>query len=346
MRASTVVRAAIANYSGDSLIATTPQLQSGSRMDALDPACGTLKREIDGNSPQPSQAEYSQVTLGLNQLLRRLRGYKTEGEWGSAVVDGASQFADQVALFAAEDGTLALIAQRNLSLPAHFRFSLASAAAFETALASRECVIALRKSSEVTEQLSVADADQRAHIIPVVNGSRAVAALFAADQTGVDVNALELIAGVASIVLERRSNTTLYSQIASAQATKRESMVPAQAPEGENGAAVSGRARNPDLPFWADLKEEQRNLHIRAQRFARVKVAEIQLARPDLCRAGREQRSLYILLRKEIDSAREAFRKQFMSIPSMVDYLHRELVRTMAEGDELKLGADYPGQSV
>jgi hypothetical protein len=30
----------------------------------------------------------------------------------------------------------------------------------------------------------------------------------------------------------------------------------------------------------------------------------------------------------------------------MGDYLHLELVRTAAEGDELKLGADYPGQLV
>jgi hypothetical protein len=87
-------------------------------------------------------------------------------------------------------------------------------------------------------------------------------------------------------------------------------------------------------------------LHVRAQRFARVKVAEMQLARPDACRAGLQQSNLYVFLRHEIDKARETYRKQFMTIPSMVDYLHLELVGTAVGNDEQKLGADYPGQLV
>jgi hypothetical protein len=30
----------------------------------------------------------------------------------------------------------------------------------------------------------------------------------------------------------------------------------------------------------------------------------------------------------------------------MVDYLHMELVRATAEGEEQRLGADYPGQLI
>ena len=72
----------------------------------------------------------------------------------------------------------------------------------------------------------------------------------------------------------------------------------------------------------------------------------MQLARPEACRAGREQRDLYLLLKSEIEQARETYRKQFMTIPSMVDYLHLALVQTPAEGDEVKLGAEYPGPLV
>ena len=82
------------------------------------------------------------------------------------------------------------------------------------------------------------------------------------------------------------------------------------------------------------------------QRFARVTVAEMQLAKPGECRAGREKADFYLFLNKEIDKAREIYRKQFMTISSMVDYLHLELVQTAVEGDERKLGADYPGQLV
>ena len=100
------------------------------------------------------------------------------------------------------------------------------------------------------------------------------------------------------------------------------------------------------LPAWADLDEHQRQLHMRAQRFARVTVAEMQLAKPGECRAGRAKADFYLFLNKEIDKAREIYRKQFMTISSMVDYLHLELVQTAVEGDERKLGADYPGQLV
>ena len=100
------------------------------------------------------------------------------------------------------------------------------------------------------------------------------------------------------------------------------------------------------LPSWADLSQPQRDLHIRAQRFSRVAVAEMQAAKPEACRAGREQGNLYVFLKNEIDKARINYRRQFMTIPYMVDYLHLELIRVAAEGDELKLGADYPGQLV
>jgi hypothetical protein len=162
--------------------------------------------------------------------------------------------------------------------------------------------------------------------VPILNGPRVVALLFAANQDYLDVNAIELIAGLASIVLERQSNTLLHTQIATQTAA---------APHTPNSAA---------LPFWADLSQDQRLLHVRAQRFARVKVAEMQLSRPDACHAGRQQGDLYLLLRQDIDKARDTYRKQFMTSPSMVDYLHLELVRIAAEGDEEKLGADYPGQ--
>jgi hypothetical protein len=59
---------------------------------------------------------------------------------------------------------------------------------------------------------------------------------------------------------------------------------------------------------------------------------------------GRAARNLYTSLRAEIDSARETFRRDFLSAPGgMVDYLHLELVRTLANDDVELLGSDYPG---
>jgi hypothetical protein len=265
----------------------------------------------------------------LNQLLRRLRRYQTEGEWVSAILDGASQFASQVALFTYHDGVLHLRGEKNLNLAEDVSFSTAEAAAFESAINSKDTVVALRTPDEVGEALSSPDAQERVHIIPITNGPRVVALLFAAHHDHFDVNGVELIAGLASTVLERHSNASLHTQVVSQIAAK-----------------MPSRSNSASLPAWAGLSQDQRLLHVRAQRFARVKVAEMQLSRPDACHAGRQQNNLYVFLRHEIEKTRDTYRKQFMSIPSMVDYLHLELVSTAAAGDEQKLGAEYPGQLV
>lgn len=59
---------------------------------------------------------------------------------------------------------------------------------------------------------------------------------------------------------------------------------------------------------------------------------------------GRADRNLYGRLREAIDAERKSFRRRFMEqCASLVDYLHQELVRTLANGDEALLGPDYPG---
>jgi len=294
-------------------------------MNAIEPDWEAIKREFIAACSQSAQAARSEIVQDLSRFLRRLRQYQTESEWYAAVLDGASELVREAAIFAIRDDALCLRGQCNLSLPVDLTFPVRSAGAFATAVDSKDPVIALRTPAEVTGPLSTPESGARAHIVPILNGSRVVAILFAGEGDRVDLNALELLAGMASLVLERQSNRSLHAQIA--VATK---------PASQNNGPV--------LPGWAQLSGQQRELHIRAQRFSRVAVAEMQLSRPEACRAGREQANLYVFLNKEIDKAREAYRKQFMTTPSMVDYLHLELVRTAAEGDERKLGADYPGR--
>jgi hypothetical protein len=64
-------------------------------------------------------------------------------------------------------------------------------------------------------------------------------------------------------------------------------------------------------------------------------------------REGRSRANLYEELRGSIDAARELFHRDFFAAcPSMVDYLHLELVQTLANGDAKLLGRDYPGPMV
>ncbi len=307
-------------------------------MHALDQAWETIRREFDASCAQAARAARYQLTNELNQLLRRFRHYQDEAEWISALLDGATYFAQHVAIFSLQNDRLVLRAQANLDLPPELAFPLTSARAFASAIETRDPVIALRSAPEVTPDLSSPEPGERCHLIPVMNGARPVAVLFTADQEYMDVNALELIGGVASAVLERQSNASLHSHIAVSNNVESSALM-----SGSTEVALAPAKRR-GLPTWAELSEEQRALHIRAQRFSRVAVAEMQLAKPQACRAGREQGNLYLFLKPEIDKARESYRKQFMTIPSMVDYFHLELVNTAAEGNEAKLGAEYPGQ--
>lgn len=298
-------------------------------MHALDPVWATIKDQFTAARFESAQAARAEVTNELNQCFRRLRQYQTEGEWISAILDTAASFVDPVALFTYEAGTLRLRGQRNLNLSETLTFSAADAAAFQNVISSKDTLVALRTPAEVGAGLSSPDLEERAHIVPILNGPRIVACLFAVGQGDLDLNALELIAGLASTVLERQSNASLHTQIA-----------------GQFVAAAHEPPASTPLRSWANLNEDHRLLHVRAQRFARVMVAEMQLSRPDACHAGRQQGNLYVFLRQEIDKARATYRTQFMSIPSMIDYLHIELVRTAAECDEQKLGEEYPGQLV
>src|ERR1700733_9539545 len=61
---------------------------------------------------------------------------------------------------------------------------------------------------------------------------------------------------------------------------------------------------------------------LKARRYARVKVAEMQLYAADQVTAGRAVRHLYASLRAEIDDARAGYTREFLtSARGMPDYL-------------------------
>lgn len=105
------------------------------------------------------------------------------------------------------------------------------------------------------------------------------------------------------------------------------------------------RRRDIDLPI--EVSEEERRYHNEARRFARLLVSEIKLYNEPKVKEGRETRDLYDRLREAIDRSREMYDKRVSpQVATKFDYFHYELVNTLAEGDENKLGQDYPGASV
>jgi hypothetical protein len=84
--------------------------------------------------------------------------------------------------------------------------------------------------------------------------------------------------------------------------------------------------------------------HLQAQRFARVRVAEIALYQASQVKAGRSAHNLYGTLKTQIDGAREGFQQKFLTeARGIPDYLHQEMVLVLAQNNASLLGPDYPG---
>jgi GAF domain-containing protein len=100
-----------------------------------------------------------------------------------------------------------------------------------------------------------------------------------------------------------------------------------------------------DLPI--QVSDDEMPQHVGARRFAHLLVSEIKLYNEQKVRDGREDGDLYSRLREAIDRSREMYDKRYAAtVGSRYDYFHHELVKTLAEGDETKLGQGYPGASV
>ena len=124
---------------------------------------------------------------------------------------------------------------------------------------------------------------------------------------------------------------------------------PAWSPASVELAPAAPRRRfgqDAELPVEVHGDEERR-LHNDARRFARLLISEIKLYNEQKVVEGRSEHDLYDRLREYIDRSREMYDKRVKAeVASRYDYFHGELVNTLAEGDESKLGSNYPGATV
>jgi len=263
-----------------------------------------------------------ELAAELNQAVRRLRQSATIQELAATLADSAAGFAGGAEVFFITDG-VAKSLKMGLDVP------LASAAALAGAVESRDPVIALTTLGEVSgplvERLKHSH-DGRAHIYPIVVKDGVPALLYAwgEPQRQVQGPALELVA-----------------QVAAAQ------WVGLLPPPVKELVSIAPLAPVKAASAWESLPPDEQQIHLRAQRFARVQAAQMRLHEGPAVLTGRLRRNLYETLRGPIDAAREQFRKDFFAqCSSMVDYLDLELVRTLANDDAELLGTNYPGPMV
>ena len=276
-----------------------------------------LSLEVDGLFAEARDRARREFADQLNQGVRRILQAADQDELGATLLDAAGALASGAAWFritgeAAKGERIRGVPEEAAEAFHALEIPLSSAAALAGAVEGRDPVIAATTPREVSDDLVKLlghPPEGRASLFPVVVWDRVPALLYT--WGSVQGPAIELL-----------------TQLAASAWT----------------AMSEPPAPPPSVSAWDLLPLEEQRIHLRAQRSARVQVAGMRLFQGDAVLAGRARRNLYDALRKSIDAARGAFRPSFFApCSSMVDYLHLELVHTLAHDDPDLLGDNYPG---
>jgi hypothetical protein len=263
----------------------------------------------------------------LDQILRRLRT-AAEEQILPLFAEVCAPYAEQLVVLVFESNQARSVA--SVGIPNQtLLFETGLAPAILTAIDSRDPVVALATETEISPVLaevfgmnpSLAPGG-KAYLFPIVARHSVVAMLIA---SGVPVSApIELLCEAAGMRLE-------------AVARKTQPVQPANGKESRQAPVVA----------WDGLNADDQRLHLQAQRMARLRVAEMRLYHEDRLRSGAAAGDIYGALQSEIDPARSQFLQMFLSkSPTMVDYLHLEILRSLAHNDDSLLGHRYPGPMV
>jgi hypothetical protein len=265
----------------------------------------------------------------LNQSLRRLRNSGSKPGVFVNLLDLSGTSCRRAALVVVDGPVLRCEGSRDFASEgsgqlADVEMALSSAPALLNTIEAKDTTVAECTPAELSPELSSffeAGPNGKVGLFPVVSGEKTVAVLCAGGGgEEAEFGGLELLTAMAGVILDGRAAAELR----------------------QPALAVA-----PLEPDWSGLSRTDQEVHAKARRFARVQVAEMRLFKAPAVKEGRLRQDLYSTLRQEIDAAREAFRGTFAGASaSMVDYLHLELVRTLANDDARSLGPAYPGSLV
>ncbi len=287
------------------------------------------------------QARRSQAEL-LNQSLRRLRQASGEQNILQTLSESCAAFTESSVVLVFENNQARVVASPGVAasegVPAdELSFDIATAPAVVAAIESRDPVVALMSEAELSNCLAQmfgasedGNSGRNAYLFPLTSRHSVVAMLIASGSKPLMSAPVELLCEAAGMRLE--------------------TLVPAPERLGRVGliqlthtadAGVSERLT------WDALSHEDQKLHLQAQRMARVRVAEMRLYHEKELREGIAAGDIYAALQAPIDRAREQFLQSFVAkSPTMVDYLHLQVLSSLANDDDRLLGNNYPGPMV
>ncbi|HVW09572.1 MAG TPA: hypothetical protein VHC90_13370 [Bryobacteraceae bacterium] len=307
----------------------------GRTAEALANARAEASRVLNEENSRSAEEGRRKLAESLNQTLRRIRQTAAEHETLQLVLEESAFCATRAVVVLVESGRVARVAAwRGVTLRGDEEdaapIDLKEAAALASCVESGDPMAALASPGEISSVLASAlgkGEQEKVYLFPV-RVRQSTVALVVAGGT-VTPAPLELLCEAAGMRMEAPP----------------EGRVLAAAPVEETSGLVqiAGVRNGTPAGSWETLSAGEQAAHLRAQRTARVRVAQIRISESGALRKGVQNRDIYQSLRHSIDTARGEFRKTYMTEPGMVDYLHLEIVRSLAHDDEKLLGAEYPG---
>lgn len=272
----------------------------------------------------------------LNQVIRRIRDTSDPYEALGILLESTAEYADQAVVVKVENNHVELLGGRGIE-ECELEIPLDQAAAIADVCETKDPLVALVSEPELSDDLfhvlaKPEDPERKAYLFPIVSRHEVMAVLIVCGDEPVPA-AIELLSEATGMKIEA------LEQHAAAEMKPLAGPGLVQIATSSVPEAQSGEPLN-----WSDLSPEDQKLHLQAQRVARVKVAEIRLYQPDQLRKGVFESNIYGALGNEIDRLRAEFLQTFLTTSqTMVDYLHLEIVRSLAHDDDKLLGPDYPG---
>lgn len=192
-----------------------------------------------------------------------------------------------------------------------------------------------------------------------IRSAGSVAAIFYADPGGksksLPVDALKVLAEFAGAQLDRlmalsggMGEATLEKAAeAEAIAESEPAEAPVEAVEAEPSPPAPAAQAAPAGIDISHLSEADQKVHKDAKRFVKLLISEIELYNKAKVAEGRKNKDIFKRLKSDIERSRQTYEKRFgKTVALQHDYIHEELIRTLANNDLSLMGSDYPGPQV
>jgi hypothetical protein len=316
-------------------------------------------------APPPSSGGYLEL---LAKFVREIRTKETQEEILNAVLEAALPHAPRVAMMVARPGGFVAWSSRGYPEDEARRLAGSTVAFNDSPL--------LRGALQATSHLTAENLSEERALVAVIGTPatpliafpvralhRPVAVLLASgdDARGCNLEPLAVILDATELSIENLALRVLQDvgvarlpaeapapAIPEARASGAEPQAapapPASPPEDRTAPKAERAAAAPLREAPPAEQSEEERIHSEAKRFARLLVSEIKLYNQARVVEGRQNRDLYVRLKRDIDKSREMYERRFSrTVARKVDYFHDEVIRILGENDPSTLGSDYPG---